>query len=65
MRIDIETLLAPYRLAGPDADPPDAVLATCYPDGTPVLDELPRGESLGEIGVAEAPLGVRKAAAGR
>jgi len=56
MITDIEALLAPYRLAGRDADPPFAFLA---PDDDA---ELPEGVALGEIRIAEAPRGVRAVA---
>lgn len=50
------TLLAPYRLAESGSDPAGCVLA---PD---TEDDLPSGESLGEIETAEAPQGCRSVA---
>lgn len=52
------TLLAPYHLAGLDADPPCAVLA---PDRD---DELPDGVSFGELALADAPQGCRTVVGG-
>lgn len=58
MRIDLATLLAPYHLAGLDADPPCAVLA---PERD---DELPEGVSFGELALADAPQGCRTVVGG-
>jgi len=56
MITDFAALLAPYHLAGADADPPFAFLA---PDDDA---ELPDGVALGEVTLAEAPRGVRAVA---